>query len=98
MRPASLCAMPSPRWPIPAMAIRSVTLCSKQEFAIAVAAQDRGRHDAEDRPAECSHHLLDPGADGGMDRGVAHDALLDLRRPGLELRLDQSDESRRRLR
>ena len=72
----------------------SVTRGSEQEFGIAVAAGDRRGDDAEHAPAERGDESRDVGADRGVHGGVAHDAFLDLRRAGLELRLDQRDKLR----
>src|ERR1700730_17824282 len=84
--------MPSPRRPTRAMASRSITLGPEQEFAIAFAAEDRGGHEAENAPAERRDGVGQILADGGVDPGIANDALLDMGAAGFELRLDQGDE------
>src|SRR5947209_10330215 len=96
MGPASVSAMPSPRWPMRAMASRSITLRPEQELAIAVAAEDRGGNEIEDAPAERGDKARQRVADLGMDLRIANDALLDMLAAGFELRLDQGDESCRR--
>src|ERR1700681_3069218 len=88
--------MPSPRRPIRAMSSRSVTLGTEQEFAIAVAAEDRGGDEAENAPAEGRDGVLQIFADRGMDPGIADDPLLEMGSAGFELRLDQGDEPRGR--
>src|SRR5260370_6341581 len=86
--------MPSPRRPTRAMSSRSIMLGTEQEFAIAVAAEDRGGDEAENAPAERRDGVRHFLADRGMDLGIADDALLDVGAAGLELRLDQGDEPR----
>ncbi len=61
------------------------------------AAGDRRREGGFDRPAQSGDEGRDVGADGGVDRGIAHDALLEMAAlADLELRLDQRDELRAR--
>src|ERR1700722_8275737 len=90
--------MPSPRRPMRAMSSRSITLGSEQEFAISFAAEDRGSNGAEHAPAERRNGARQILADGGMDPGVADDALLGMGAAGFELRLDERDQPRGRLR
>ena len=71
-------ATPSPRWPSRAIVSRSTTLGLDEKFAIAVAAEDRRRHDAADAPAVRGQKRGDIVADGGVDRRIAHDAFLDV--------------------
>src|SRR5881227_1875218 len=84
--------MPSPRWPIRAMASRSVTPRPQQELAIALAPEHRGRQHAVNLPAERSDESGDLLADARLDRGIADNPLPDVARPRLELRLDQRHE------
>src|SRR5260370_42452194 len=84
--------MPSPRRPRRTFPGRSIMLGAEQEFAIAVAAEDRRGHEAENAPAERRHRIRQILADGGVDPGIADDALLDPGAAGLELWLDEGDE------
>src|SRR6266568_877731 len=85
-------AIPSPRWPIRAIASRSVTPRPEQELAIAFAAEHRRRQETRDLPAERGDEIDDFLADARLDRGIADDPLFDARPPGRELRLDQRNE------
>src|SRR5215204_3819000 len=84
--------MPSPRWPMRSMTRRSTTRRPKQEFPVAVATRNRGRHDARHRPAERSNQTGGGLTDLFMQRRVAHDAFAEPVAADLELRLDQSNE------
>src|SRR5262249_38904106 len=91
--------MPSPRWPRRAMTRRSTTLRSDEEFAVSVAAGDRRRKRRDYRAAERGDAHRNVGADRGVDRGIAHDSLLELAAVGdLELRLDERDHVAARFR
>src|SRR6185503_10625643 len=90
--------MPSPRWPTRAMARRSVTGGPEQKFGVAVAARNGRGDDVDNAPAERCYGRGNSVADVAMDCDVAHDAALQRRAPGLELRLDQRDQLRRRAR
>src|SRR6202023_1036119 len=93
---APLSTTPSPRWPMRSITRRSTTLRLDEKFAVAVAAGDRRRRDTADAPAEHSQKGADVVADRGVDRGVAHDAFLDVTAAGLEWRLNQREECRPR--
>src|ERR1700680_980833 len=84
--------MPSPRWPMRAMVSCSATPRSQQELAIAVAAANRGLHDANFLPTEVGNKRQNVRAHVAMDRGRAYDAFLQVFAAGFELRLDQSHE------
>src|SRR5580692_1190973 len=89
---APLSTTPSPRWPIRSITRRSTTFRLDKKFAVAVAAGERRRRDTADAPAERGQERADVVADRGVDRGVAHDAFLDVAAAGLELRLDQREQ------
>src|SRR5258707_12348701 len=67
----------------------SALLSRNQELVIAVAAGYRGRDEPHNRPIEGRDQCRHVGADPLVDRRIAHEALFDMVRPGLELRLDQ---------
>src|SRR5580704_4402335 len=96
MSPSGPSATPSPRWPIRSIARCSTTLGLDEEFAVAVAAEDRGGLKAADTPAERGNKGADVLADELVHRFVAHDAFLDMAPRRLELRLDQRDKRRPR--
>src|SRR3977135_2041202 len=81
--------MPSPRWPSRAIARRSTTTRSDEEFAISVAAFDRRGKSRDHVAAERRHEGGDLRAGGGVKRGIAHDALLEVASAQLVLRLHQ---------
>src|SRR5476651_524714 len=74
----------------------SATPRSDQEFAISLSARDRRRHRADDAPALSRDKTLNVRANGILHRLVAHNPLLEVRPPRLELRLHQHNEFRRR--
>src|SRR5687767_12475543 len=71
---------------------RSGTSRTEEEFAVAITAFDGRGDNASSRPAEAGDDFGDAGAHGVMHLRVAHDAFLEARAPGLELRLDQCDQ------
>src|SRR6185437_14504550 len=83
--------MPSPRWPMREIVSRSTTAGRNEEFAVAVAAEDRGGDDTAEAPAARSKQRLGVGADGGVHGRIADDAFLDVAPRRLELRLDERD-------
>ena len=70
----------------------SVTLRPDEEFAVAVAAEDRRGDRAVDAPAERSQEGGDVVAHRSVDGRVAHDAFLEIAALRLELRLDQRNQ------
>src|SRR5436190_15472229 len=84
--------MPSPRWPIRAMASRSVTPCPQQELAVALTTEDWRWQDPLNLPAERSNERDDLLAHARLHDGVADDPFVDIAQSGLELRLDQRHE------
>src|SRR5580692_4815458 len=92
--PLGSSATPSPRWPIRPMTRCSSTWCSTtfgldEEFAIAVAAAERGRSDAADAPAERRRECADVLTYRLVHVFVAHDAFLQMAARRLKLRLDE---------
>src|SRR4051812_38989480 len=81
--------MPSPRWPSRAIAKRSTTARSDKEFAVAIPAFDRRGKSRDHGAAERRHQGSDLRADGGVQRGIAHDSLLEVASAQLVLRLHQ---------
>ena len=94
-RPCGVSAMPSPRWPRRAMVSCSVTRGTQQELGIAVAAFDRRGDDADNAPAERGDETRNVVANRRAHGDVSHDAFLERRAAGLELRFDQRDQLRR---
>ena len=76
----------------------SIGLCllshavTEKKFAIAVAALDGRGGDADHVEAQGRDERVEFAADVAAHAVVPHDALADMRRPGLELRLDQNRE------
>ena len=66
----------------------------QEEFAIAVAAENGRGRNPDDLPSQRHHEGGDVGTDGGLDRGIAHDAFFEGAPAGLELRLDERKEAR----
>ena len=65
-----------------------------QELRVAVAARDRTRDQARDRPALRREPVADRAADLRVNGRIPHDAALaHAGAPGLELRLDEGDEA-----
>src|SRR5256885_10719989 len=76
------------------MVMRSVTPCSEKKFAISLTALDWRWDHARHLPAQRCAELRNVSAHRGPHCWITHDAFLEVRPPGLELRLDQRDEPR----
>src|ERR1019366_4585021 len=94
MAPAGPSDTPSPRWASRAITSCSITLRLDEELAIAVAAEDRGRHAAADAPSLRNNKRGDFITNRLMDRRIAHDSLLDVAASRFELRFNQCNDRR----
>src|SRR5581483_3810094 len=83
---------PSPWWPRRSITRRSTTLGLDQKLAVAIAAQDRRRHDPANPPLQRGQKCGDVAADRRVNGGVTDDALFDGAACRFELRLDQCDK------